>query len=126
MRVRVSLRAFHALFLMKKLFNPIKYRFFTFQLFFHKLLRYLIGLLLLLLFILNMMLLKYHPLYTYIFMGQSAFYILAAIGFLIPAARSANLVNIPFYFFLVNYASLIAFIKSVFGEKQITWEPRKG
>jgi len=125
MRVRVSLRALWALYDMKALFNPMQYGIFSLQLFSHKLLRYLAFVPMLLVFILNVALIGYSPLYNLLFLGQIAFYALAYIGHSTPE-NSNKYVGLAHYFCLVNYAAAIASIKFCKGEKIIIWKPRQG
>jgi cellulose synthase/poly-beta-1,6-N-acetylglucosamine synthase-like glycosyltransferase len=125
MRVRVSLRAIWALNDMSHLFNPRNYGLFSFQLFSHKLLRYLAFIPLLLLLILNAMLLGQGDVYSMFFVGQLLFYLFAYLGYK-DFLRSFNVLKFPYYFILLNAASAHAFIKFCRGKKQVLWSPRVG
>jgi cellulose synthase/poly-beta-1,6-N-acetylglucosamine synthase-like glycosyltransferase len=126
MRLRVSLRAFHVLNMMKHLLNPLKYGFFSFQLIIHKLLRYLAGIFLLMAFLLNFYLADVHPVYSILLGLQFIFYTLALIGYFLKKQKGTSLTYIPFYFVVLNISSLVAFIQFLIGKKQIIWQPRKG
>ena len=127
MRTRVSVRAFDTLYTMKHLLNPFKYGLFSYELLVHKLLRYLTGLILLLIFVINLSLLGKHQLYSFLFFLQIVFYLLALIGYLAEEIKiNLSLINPIYYFCLLHYSSTIALLKYLKGEKKITWEPRKG
>ncbi|SDW59807.1 glycosyltransferase family 2 protein [Marinobacter mobilis] len=128
MRVRVSLRALWALKDMAHLMNPGKYGFFGFQLVSHKLLRYLAFIPLLLL-----------TLSALFLAGKGGFFALSAIGLVMFyglswAGRMSDqsgrdmpvFYSIPYYFMLLNMASLKAALAFLRGEKKVTWTPRKG
>jgi cellulose synthase/poly-beta-1,6-N-acetylglucosamine synthase-like glycosyltransferase len=124
MRVRVSLRALHALAASRALLHP-RYGLFAFQLFVHKLLRYLLivplaGALV------SSALLAGSPPYAVIFGLQLAAYTLAAAGWLSGGRIRGRLVRIPLYFSLLNLAAGAALIDFLRGQQQVMWTPRKG
>lgn len=122
MRVRVISRGMHGLWYMRKLFNPYKYGFVTFQLFSHKVLRWMIPLLLPFLLISNLFLIGY-PFYTLTFVAQILFYIGAIGGYLLDKmGKKAKLLALPLYYCVVNAASAAAFFRTIFGKKAIVWE----
>lgn len=124
MRVRVSLRAFWALWDMRQLFNPTRYGLFSLQLLSHKALRYLAFIPMLLAFICGALLSGTSGFYTLLFFGQLAAYALAAYAQLSETANKlAGLAN---YFCLINLAAFIAFLSFVRGKKIVTWQPRGG
>ncbi|MFH0925437.1 MAG: glycosyltransferase family 2 protein [bacterium] len=123
MRVRVALRSIRGMWYMRKMLNPLKNGFYAIQIISHKLLRYLVPLFLIGLFTTNISLLRYYPLKVF-FIFQLLFYLLALIGF----SRQKSLISklklyLPFYFCLLNLASLIALFKFIMGEKQVRWQP---
>ena len=126
MRKRVALRALHVLYMMKHLLNPFKYGLLSFQLIFHKILRYISCVFMAIVLVLNLFLLNAHPLYSMILLVQAVFYSLAFIGYCTNASKNIPLLYSPFYFVLVHLASLVAFIQFILGKKQIIWEPRTG
>jgi cellulose synthase/poly-beta-1,6-N-acetylglucosamine synthase-like glycosyltransferase len=126
MRVRVSLRAFHTLWAKSDLLNPFKYGIFSIQLISHKLLRYLVGLFQILIFIGCFILYFYSNLWKALFFFQIVFYIITFISFILEKYQINNPISTIFYFNLLNYASLVALIKFLRGEKQVIWNPRKG
>lgn len=122
MRVRVISRGMHGLWYMRKLFNPFDYRFIAFQLFSHKVLRWMVPFLLPFLLISNLFLVG-RPLYTLTFVGQILFYIGALAGYLLDrTGRKAKLLALPLYYCVVNAASAAAFFRTIFGKRAIVWE----
>ena len=128
MRVRVIVRSFNAMFRLKHLLNPIVYSLFSFQLFSHKVLRYLVPLVQVLLFFANLQLVGYSEVYTLFLIGQIAFYLSAIYGYTVMSRgdKPKKYFYVPYYFNLVNFASLIAIIEFLSGERYVVWEPRKG
>jgi len=128
MRVRVIVRSFNAIFHMKHLLNPVEYPFFSFQFLSHKIFRYLVPFLQILLFGINIKMLGYGYWYSIFFVGQVVFYLSAIYGCLIMfrGLKLSRVFYIPYYFCLVNLASLIAAYKYLRGERFSIWEPRKG
>jgi cellulose synthase/poly-beta-1,6-N-acetylglucosamine synthase-like glycosyltransferase len=124
MRVRVSLRAFHALAAMRALLDPRR-GLFAFQLLVHKVLRYVLFIPLAAALVCSA-LLAGHPLYAAFFVLQSAAYALAAIGWLSGGRIRWRVVFVPFYFSLINLAAGAALIGFLRGERQVMWIPRKG
>jgi cellulose synthase/poly-beta-1,6-N-acetylglucosamine synthase-like glycosyltransferase len=125
MRVRVSLRALWGLHEMRQLFNPINYGFFSFQLFSHKLLRYLAFVPLILAFISNLLSLGEGEVYTLLMAGQLGFYVCALLGYKL-GEKGPKLFGIPYYFCLINIACAFAAYKYFRGEKIVLWKPREG
>ncbi len=127
MRVRVTLRALWALHDMRALLNPFRYGLFAFQLFSHKLLRYLAFLPVILALVANALLLGAGAPYDVLFCVQVLFYLLALRG-MFTAARPGNpfYVSLPYYFTLLNLACMHAVWRYLKGEKQLLWTPRAG
>jgi cellulose synthase/poly-beta-1,6-N-acetylglucosamine synthase-like glycosyltransferase len=127
MRVRVILRALHVLWLKMNLLNPFKYGIFAFQMFFHKLLRYLAGFFQIAIFALNIYLLEIGLIYKVLLVGQIIIYAAGAMGFLLEKTnKSIFPVNYIYYINLLNFSGIVAFIQFLFGKKQVVWTPRKG
>ena len=123
MRVRVSLRALHALDEHRFLLHP-RYGVFAFQLLVHKLLRYLMFVPLAAVLVGSA--LAQGPLYRVALVGQLACYAAAGMGWLSGGRIRARAVFVPFYFCLVNAAAGVALVRFIRGERQVLWTPRKG
>ena len=82
MRIRVITRGMNGILHMKMLLNPIKYGFIAFQLISHKVLRWLIPILMILLFFSNWYLLG-SWFYNFVFFVQAGIYLLALVGWVV-------------------------------------------
>ncbi|RJO65796.1 MAG: glycosyltransferase family 2 protein [Candidatus Omnitrophota bacterium] len=92
-----------------------------FQLLFHKLFRWCVPLFLVIVFFANLVLIHEKP-YFNLFVLQTAFYLLAVTGFVIRRRSKIKIFYIPFYFCLVNLASLFALLSLAKGRKTHIWE----
>jgi cellulose synthase/poly-beta-1,6-N-acetylglucosamine synthase-like glycosyltransferase len=128
MRVRVALRAFWALWDKRGLLNPFKTGLFAWQLWSHKLLRYLSFAPLMMAIILNWYLLPTSPIYVAGVAGQIVFALLAfvAASTALRALGSSAPARYCYYFFLLNWTSAVAFARFLRGQKQVLWQPRTG
>jgi cellulose synthase/poly-beta-1,6-N-acetylglucosamine synthase-like glycosyltransferase len=125
-KVRIVNRAWRAMMSMKSMLNPFRYGLFAWALVSHKVLRWLVPMFLVVMVAINLALLGQHPVYTVTLIGQLLFYGLGAVGAL--ARRQSNLslpLYIPFYFCLVNIASLRGIIESYRGKTYATWSPAR-
>lgn len=127
MRVRVALRALWALWDKRSLLNPARTGLFAWQLFSHKVLRYLSFIPLALAAVLNWMLAGVHPIYMLGIAGQVLMAILIIASWTGPTAIGQSaLSRYCLYFALLNWASAVAFIRFLRGKKQVLWQPRVG
>jgi cellulose synthase/poly-beta-1,6-N-acetylglucosamine synthase-like glycosyltransferase len=128
MRVRVALRAFHALKDMAALLDPARYGLFAWQLWSHKVLRYLAFL-----FMIGCLLAAWRladraggTFWRLAVVAQLGFY--AAAGYGHVAGRSAGgagrLAGLATYLCVLNLASAQAFWQFLRGRKQVIWKPR--
>ena len=109
-----------------RMLNPLRYGFFSLQLFSHKVLRYLVPELLLGLFASGLYLalsdLPAAPVYRAFTVVQLALYLAAAVGWVRQRlGLRLPLVHIPFYFVVVNLAALWALVLYLRGERKVTW-----
>ena len=127
MRVRVALRAFWALNDKRELLNPLRYPLFSWQLASHKLLRYLSFMPLGAAAVLNLFVASRGLVYTMLAAAQCCALFLAYLAMRGPAGlRRLGLARYCYYFLLLNWASAVAFVRFVRGEKQVIWQPRTG
>ena len=127
MRVRVALRALHALKDMKHLLSPSKYGIFAWQLLSHKVLRYGIFFFLIGMYLFNLLIIADSRFYLLTFVIQNTLYFAAFMGVFLESKKiNIRIFYIIFYFCLINIASAHAFWKFLNNEKQVTWAPRKG
>lgn len=128
MRVRVGLRALWALKDMAHLMNPGRYGLFSLQMISHKLLRYLAFIPLITFSLAALFLVGKGGFYTFSVLGLIGLYGLAWAGRLNEerAQEMPFYVSIPYYFMLLNVASMKATLAFLRGEKKVIWTPRKG
>jgi len=127
MRVRVALRALWALWDKRRLFNPLRYPLFSWQLASHKLLRYLSAIPLLLAAVINWRLINHGGIYQLAAAGQLVFVVLVVCGALqLRWLADLAIVRYCYYFFLLNWSSVVALGKFLSGTKQVVWLPRTG
>jgi len=126
-KVRVIIRSWKALILMRELLNPFRYGFYSIQLFSHKILRYLVFFPLLILFFVSPFLWKTGFIYQMAAIAQVVFYSCALFGLLLNGIRFGHkkIFTIPFYFCMVNAASLVAIINVLRGHQIKQWEPQR-
>ncbi len=125
MRVRVSLRAFHALKDKAALLNPIRFGIFAWQLFSHKVLRYLAFLFMIAALAANIPLALSGDLFWRgMMVAQVAFYLLAFIGHTLRQRDLPKMVGLIYYLCVLNVASAMAWVQFLQGRKQVIWKPR--
>lgn len=124
MRVRVISQTLNDLWMNRDMLNPFVHGFFAIALISHKLLRYLVPFILLLMLITSGLLSVKGDLFRIIFAIQILFYLSSGIGwFLQRSGKHIGPLSIPLYFSLTNIAAIIGFAKFLRGEKYSVWEP---
>ena len=124
MRVRVITQTFTDLRRHGRMLNPLVSGFYAVQLLSHKVLRYLVPLLLGALLVSSAVLARDSKFFAALLLAQLLFYALAATGWLLERAGVRNrLLALPAYFVLANLAAVIAFYKFLTGERYARWEP---
>lgn len=121
-KVRIVARAWRGLLRVRAVLNPFRFGFFTLQVISHKLLRWLIPAFMLGALGTNLFLLR-SPFYRFTGLLQALFYILAGIGLLQSRrAEVARVFYVPYYFCMVNYASLLGILSYYRGQSFTTWQ----
>jgi len=121
-KVRIVNRAWRGLWRVRQVLNPFRFGFYAVQVISHKLLRWLIPVFMAGAFFANFSLLNFGLLHRIIFALQITFYVLAIIGWLQSHRPSiSKLFYVPYYFCLVNYASLLGIISNYRGQKFAVW-----
>jgi hypothetical protein len=127
MRVRVTLRALWALWDKRVLLNPLRFPLFSWQLISHKLLRYLSFLPLAAAAVINWLLVSRGWIYATFATGQCCAALLALLALRgPPRLRGFFLARYCYYFLLLNWASAVALVRFLRGDKQVLWQPRTG
>lgn len=121
---RIVNRSWRGLWKNAAVLNPFKTGIHAWEIFSHKLLRWLGGLFILLFLILNMILIDKGWLYQLLFVMQIGFYMLAVMGYTLDeqGKKSSYLITIPYYFVMVNLASLLGIIDAYKGKTYTTWQ----
>ena len=122
-KLRTIIRGLSAVWYHRDVLNPLRYGLFSFQLWGHKVMRWLVPWFMLLLYGLSIALMAKGWLYKSVFYAESAFFLVALSAALLPPLRSLSLFNIPFYFIQVNLAIAHATVLFVFGKRISVWQP---
>ena len=121
-KVRIVNRAWRATMSMKRLLNPFKFGFFSIELLSHKLLRWLVPFMLVVVVVLNALLVTRHLIYEIVLGLQVFFYVLAGLGTMLRKHRELSLIlYVPYYFCLVNVASARGIFEVYLGKTYTTW-----
>lgn len=124
-KVRTVIRGIAALFSQSFIMNPFKYKLFAFQVFSHKLMRWLVPWFLVLTFVSNLVLWDVSAFYKLSMIAQLAFYTLASTAGLSARARKSTLLKIPYFFMQVNIAIGHASLQYISGKRVTYWSPSK-
>jgi cellulose synthase/poly-beta-1,6-N-acetylglucosamine synthase-like glycosyltransferase len=126
-KLRVMIRSWRAFIVVRELLNPLQYGFYAIQFFSHKILRYLVVLPLLALLLVSPLLWQAGLIYQMATVAQIVFYSCALMGFLLNASRvgKKKVLAIPFYFCMVNLASLAAIVSVLQGRQVKQWAPQR-
>jgi glycosyltransferase involved in cell wall biosynthesis len=121
-KVRTVLRGISAFMKNLDLLNPFRYGLFAWQIFSHKLCRWLVPFAMMMAILSNMVLiLTSTSIYTFAFVLQVFFYLMALTG--IKTKSSKTLLKMPAFFVLVNMSILNAWYLYIAGEKIVMWTP---
>jgi cellulose synthase/poly-beta-1,6-N-acetylglucosamine synthase-like glycosyltransferase len=126
-KVRICAGGWQSMIRLKSVLNPFADFTLTFQYISHRVLRWSVApLLLLLAFPLNIYLFNESPIYQYMFYGQCLFYMAAMLGWYLENQRiKIKALFVPYYFFIMNYAVFAGFIKYLKGKQSAAWERSK-
>jgi len=124
-KVRTVLRGIYVFTKSLPMLNPFRYGLFSWQLFSHKLCRWLVPFAMILAFFSNTLLIFFSPFYLYTFILQSVFYTLAFGGICTNLFTRINILRIPSFFVLVNLSILNAWYQYARGKRIVCWTPSK-
>jgi cellulose synthase/poly-beta-1,6-N-acetylglucosamine synthase-like glycosyltransferase len=124
-KVRTILRGISTLATYRTLLNPLKYPRFAFELFSHKLMRWLVPFFLLIMAITSLVLASDSNLYRAVALMQLLFYGSAALGAWASRFASWLPVRISLYFTLANVATAAAWLRFFMGYRQEIWAPSR-
>lgn len=122
-KVRTVLRGMTGMWQQIRYLNPMRYGLFAYQLFAHKVLRWISPFFLGGIFIVNILLIEMHAFYLYLFFAQLMFYGVASAGiFFSHTLPLFKLLAIPSFFLHANLAVLAAWYFLLKGKKVVFWE----
>jgi len=124
MRIRVSLRAWNALRDKSALFDVRRFGLFSWQLFSHKVLRYLAPVFQILALAANVALAGQGAPWTQLMTLHGLFYAAALLGAVTGGKRLPAIIVFPYYLCLLNAAAGVALIRFLKGENLVVWQPR--
>lgn len=124
-KVRISAGGIQSIQKVKELLNVVKYPFVSFQLVSHRLLRWTLApLCILILFPLNVYLTAVSPsiVADILMLFQLVFYVFACKGFINRNQKQSKLFYVPFYFLFMNYCMIKGVIRFFKGKQSSIWE----
>ncbi len=124
-RRRIVSRSLYGLWTEVGVLNPCAHFFFAFQMFSHKLLRWLVPVWLLVVLAVNIPLAT-SEYYDLLLALQGAFYGLAALGLLLPERLGRyGLFYVPAYFTATNGGTLLGLLNFLVGRRHPIWQPAR-
>ncbi len=123
-KVRTILRGISVVARRREMLNPFRYGLFAWQLFSHKVCRWLVPFALLGALISALGLARYSGVYLVFFGLQACFYAMAIIG-LVFAVSKPSFIKLSLFFVLVNISILHAWIRFARGKRVVAWESSK-
>lgn len=122
-RRRIVSRSLHGLWTQRGVLNPLSNGLFAFQMWSHKVLRWLVPLLLIAVFIASVALAD-APFYRLLLGLQLAFYLLALTGLLFQQRLGrVALLYVPAYFCAINLGALLGLWDFLVGNRHQVWQP---
>jgi len=123
-KTRIAAGGIQSIMRLLPLLNPFKYGKLTFQYVSHRVLRWtLVPVSLVLIFLLNIILLNQHFLYPYLMGMQVALILLALVGYLLQNKKiSFKFIFIPYYVLMMNLAVFIGFKRYITGKQTVLWK----
>ncbi|WP_460761446.1 glycosyltransferase family 2 protein [Lysobacter fragariae] len=123
MRVRVGMRSLSALAAQKRFLDPFRFGAFAWQLWSHKLLRYLSPVFWMAALLANAVLASQGR-YLWLLAMQLALLLSGLLGFTpLRLFTNSRLLAQPYYFLLTNLASAVSLYRFLRGERIVTWTP---
>ena len=126
-RRRITLRGLLGIFTHRELLNPVKHPLLATQIFFHKILRWFVGPLVLVNFLVCLANIQ-RPFYMFMLLLYGLFFLLAWAGWVAQKKgdRAGALFSVPYYFTLVNAAATTGIVDYFRGKQAVTWKPVRG
>lgn len=120
-KVRTITRGISALMDNAGLMNPLRYGMFSWQLFSHKLMRWLVPWLLMTALVSHLVLAGRIRFYRLLLPAHLALYLVGLLG--ARLSSESVFIKIPHYFLQVNRAIAVAWVRYLKGDRFVTWDP---
>jgi biofilm PGA synthesis N-glycosyltransferase PgaC len=129
-KIRIAAGGIQSFLRLTSLLNPIKYPILSFQYFSHRILRWTIApISMVLVFVLNwffVLIDAYSSVFVFLLIAQNVFYALALLGWILQyKSIKIKLFFIPYYFCMMNYAILAGIHRYFFSNQSVLWEKAK-
>ena len=124
-KVRTVLRGMSTLFSCPEVLNPTRFGSFSWQIISHKLCRWLVPWIFLLLGFCLLLLASEHWFYSLSFLGYSLFFLAALLAHFVADLRKRTMFKIPLFFIVSNAAIGLAWVYFLSGKRMQRWEPSK-
>jgi len=125
-QVRITSRAIRAIMNYRQLLNPFRFGLLSFEIFSHKVCKFLVPLFLVALLVSNLLLAERGGFFLMVLIAQGIFYIAAGAAAFVPkGSLLSRMVEAARIFVVVNVAIALAWVKYLQGETYTTWSPTK-
>ncbi len=132
-KVRIAAGGLQTIGRLKELLNPLRFGWLSVQYFSHKVLRWTVApLALFALLFINFFLVRGtgqwlpNNFYSIFFYFQLFMYLLALLGWFLEGRKFRfKILFVPFYFVIMNYASILGIIRFLKGKQSVNWEKSK-
>lgn len=126
-KVRIAAGSMQSLVRLKALFNIWKHGFLSFQFISHKVMRWIVTPVSLVILIpLNVILALQSQLYMNILLLQVFFYLFVFLGWLFKDKETKlSIIFIPYYFFIANLSMWLGYFRFIKGSQSVNWERAK-
>ena len=122
-KVRTAVRGMTAVAVLREVLNPFRYGLFSFQVWSHKVMRWLVPAFMALLLVTSVALARVHPVYAWALGAQCLGYGLVLAAHVVPGLRAIAPVRLAYFFVQVNLALGRAGLEFLRGRRIVTWEP---
>lgn len=132
-KIRISAGGIQSIVRLKELLNPFKYGTLSFQYISHRVLRWTLaplGLLIIMCCNLAIVLtgerIDFSSIYTWLLAGQLIFYLMALLGWYLEGQKiKIKILFVPYYFFIMNLAVYLGFFRYIKKQQSVNWERAK-
>src|SRR5882762_11896443 len=125
-QVRITSRTIRAIVNYRQLLNPFRFGLLSFELFSHKVCKFLVPLFMVALLVTNLILAERGGFFLMAFIAQGIFYVAASAASFVPKGSLLSpMVEAARTFVVVNAAIALAWVKYLQGETYTTWSPTK-